>query len=314
MMNRPYKRRRTRAFLWRCYTIGLAVLMLIAQPLAAIELERYHQAGDLPPIQDPGLMTSLEFMLCDMGYCGLVNEDRLAVAVVLLDESLAPRLAMVNGHHMMYAASLPKLAIALGALVAAERGQLTLDNNLLEDMNAMMRVSCNDCATRVLARVGREPLLSILQDPQYAFYDADRSGGLWVGKDYAGADAYHRDPIDGLSHAATAYQVARLYYRLDTGSLLNERYTAIMRDILSRPGIEHKFVAGLAGEEELSMLRKSGSWKQFHADSALIQQNGITYILVALVDDDNGEQILRKLATGVHALMQSTSNSSRAVP
>ena len=314
MITRQHSQRRTRAFLWRCYALGLAVFMVIAQPLAAIELERYHQAGDLPPTQDPALETTLERMLCSMDYCNLINQDRLAVAVVLLDASLAPRLAMVNGHHMMYAASLPKLAIALGALVAAERGQLTLDDSLLEDMNAMMRVSCNECATRVLARVGRESLLSILQDPQYAFYDADRSGGLWVGKDYAGVGAYHRDPIDDLSHAATAYQVARLYYRLDKGSLLNERYTAVMRDILARPGIEHKFVAGLAGEEGLSMLRKSGSWKQFHADSALVQQNGLTYIVVALVDDDNGEKILRSIATGVHALMQSTATSPRAVP
>ena len=314
MISRQYKRRRTSAFLWPYRALGLALLIVVTQPLAAIELERYHQAGDLPPTQDPTLKASLESMLCGMGYCNLIKEDSLAVAVVLLDESLAPRLAMVNGHHMMYAASLPKLAIALGALVAAERGQLTLDEALLEDMNAMMRVSCNDCATRVLARVGREQVLSILQDPQYAFYDAERSGGLWVGKDYARANAYHRDPIEGLSHAATAYQVARLYYGLNAGSLLNERYSTIMRDILSRPGIEHKFVAGLAGEENLSMLRKSGSWEQFHADSALVQQNGLTYILVALVDDDNGEQILRSIATGIHALMRSAATSARALP
>jgi len=294
--------------------LGLAVLSVIGQPVSAIELERYHQAGDLPPYQDPSLRTSLELMLCSKDYCNLVNEDRLAVAVVLLDESFMPRMAMVNGHHMMYAASLPKIAIALGALVAAERGQLALDDKLLEDMSAMIRVSCNDCATRVLARVGRESLLSILQDPEYAFYDADRSGGIWVGKDYAQGNAYRRDPIDGLSHAATAYQVARLYYRLQAGTLLSERYAEIMRDILSRPGIEHKFVAGLAREKNLSMLRKSGSWKQFHADSALVQQNGLTYIVVALVADDNGEEILQNIAAGVHQLMRSSATSVRVVP
>lgn len=314
MIRRKLSQGITRALFWPYHVLVLALLIVVTQPIAAIELERYHQAGDLPPNQDPVLKASLESMLCGMGYCSLIKEDSLAVAVVLLDGSRAPRLAMLNGHHMMYAASLPKVAIALGALVAAERGQLTLDDALLEDMNAMMRVSCNDCATRVLTRVGRETLLSILQDPQYAFYDSDRSGGLWVGKDYAGTDAYHRDPIDGLSHAATPYQVARLYYRLNAGSLLNERYSAIMRDILSRPGIEHKFVAGLAGEENLSMLRKSGSWEQFHADSALVQQNGLTYIMVALVEDDNGEQILRRIATGIHALMQSTATSDRASP
>jgi beta-lactamase class A len=280
-------------------------------PLAAIELDRYHQNGDLPPVQDQGLKTSLEFMLCNMGYCKLLDEDRLAVAAVLIDPATPPRLAMVNGHHMLYAASLPKIAIALGALVLAEREQLTLNDQILEDMHAMIRISCNECATRVLALVGHETLLSILQDPQYAFYDSDRSGGLWVGKDYADSKAYQRDPIDGLSHAATAYQVARLYYRLDQGSLLGEKYTAVMRDILSHPGIAHKFVAGLetelSDEGDITLLRKSGTWKQFHADSVLVQQNGLKYILVALVEDKNGEQILRNIATRAHALMLAAS-------
>ncbi|MEP6391355.1 MAG: serine hydrolase [Halioglobus sp.] len=294
--------------------LGLSALIVFTPLLQAIELERYHQTGDLPPNQDPELRAALEFMLCSMDYCNLVNEDLLAVAVVLLDEDKAHRLAMVNGHHMMYAASLPKLAIALGALVAAERGQLILNDDLLEELNAMIRVSCNECATEVLAKVGRENLLSILQEPQFAFYDAQRSGGIWVGKDYAADDAYRRDPIGGFSHAATVYQVARMYYRLNAGSLLDEHHAAIMRDILGRPGIDHKFVAGLAGQEGLSMLRKSGSWKNYHADSAMIQQNGLTYIVVALVNDDNGEQILRRIAAGTHKLMQSKTTSLRVVP
>jgi beta-lactamase class A len=40
-----------------------------------------------------------------------------------------PRVAEVNGDVMPYAASLPKIAIALGAFVQMERGKMTMDDN-----------------------------------------------------------------------------------------------------------------------------------------------------------------------------------------
>jgi beta-lactamase class A len=79
----------------------------------------------------------------------------------------------------------------------------------------------------------------------------------------------------------------------------------MMNDILSRPGIAHKFVKGLELEEGLEMLRKSGSWKNFHADSALVKSEAGRYILVGLVEGANGEQQLQTLARAVHQLVQS---------
>ena len=177
---------------------------------------------------------------------------------------------MLNGHLMLYAASLPKLAVLFAAMVASQEGDLRIDEALEQDLNNMIRVSCNACATRVMARVGRDKLLQILQRPEYAFYNENRYGGLWVGKDYGPRLAHQRDPIKGLSHSATVYQVARLYYRLAMGTLLDPEHTLMMRDILSRPGINHKFVKGLEGQD-VNILRKSGSWKNFHADSALVE-------------------------------------------
>ncbi len=49
---------------------------------------------------------------------------------------------------------------------------------LHKDLNDMIRLSCNACATRVLARVGREELIETLQSPQYRFYDQQRSRRL----------------------------------------------------------------------------------------------------------------------------------------
>ena len=54
-----------------------------------------------------------------------------------------PRLAMLNGDQMMYAASLPKIAILLGAMVEAERGRLPLDEERLSAMTNMIRLSSN---------------------------------------------------------------------------------------------------------------------------------------------------------------------------
>jgi beta-lactamase class A len=228
----------------------------------------------------------------------------MAIALVVMDEQGGYRLAMLNGNHMVYAASLPKIAILFAAMISLQEGHLALDAALEKDLNDMIRVSCNPCATRVMERVGRDRLLEILQRPEFDFYDEDFAGGLWVGKDYAGKSAFRRDPLKGLSHGATAFQVARLYYRLFMGTLLQPRYEAMMRDILARPGISHKFVKALEAREDVrGMWRKSGTWKKFHADSVLVESTIGRYILVGLVEGSNGEQQLQTLAAEVHDLV-----------
>jgi beta-lactamase class A len=277
-----------------------AILATLCLTALADDTPDYHRQGDLEPLQEPALRATLREALCDLDLCGLVDDDQLAVALVLMTDTGDSSLAMFNGHRMMYAASLPKVAILFGAMVAAQRGDLIIDDALAEDIQQMIRVSCNPCATRVLARVGRERLLDILREPEFDFYDETRSGGLWVGKDYAATDAYLRDPVAGLSHGATAYQVARLYYRLETGNLLDEKHTALMLSALADPAIEHKFVGGLSGYEDLSLWRKSGTWRDFHADSVLVKGADLTYILVALVNSPDGDAILESLAARLH--------------
>jgi len=279
-----------------CFRLVTVFLLLIPPFAIAGGQLPYHGEGDLPPVQDQILLQQLKRDVCRAGYCDLINADKLSLALVVIPSEGPTRLAMLNGHNMAYAASLPKVAILLGAMVASERGQLTLSEPILDDLDKMIRVSCNDCATRVLALVGRENLLAILQEPQFAFYDDDRAGGLWVGKDYAAGTAYQRDPIKGLSHAATPYQVARLYYRLDNGSLLDDGHSKIMKDMLDDPGIEHKFVRGLADNGVKIEMRKSGSWKDFHADSVLVHHGDGHYIGVAIVEHPDGELITQKLA------------------
>lgn len=259
-----------------------------------------HQ--DLPETTDPKLQAGLEQVLGDMRLQALADRGSLAVALVDLSGT-EPSVALVNGHEMIYAASLPKIAILLGAAVALEEGSMVMDAALEQDLHDMIRVSCNECATRVLDRIGREELLSILQSPTYHFYDQEKGGGLWVGKPYGPESAYKRDPLEQISHAATVYQAARFYYLLDRRELVSPAQSRMMLETLANPGIDHKFVKGLAVYEDLELFRKSGSWKQYHADSALVVGDNLRYIVVALVEDPEGSAILARLAPRLHQLV-----------
>lgn len=193
-----------------------------------------------------------------------VEEQKLSVALVDVTEAAHPRLAMINGDEMMYAASLPKIAILFGAFQKIHEGGLRLDSDLRQQMEDMIRVSSNEAATYVLNKVGRSYLVGLLQSRNYRFYDSNRNGGLWVGKSYAGGGAYQRDPLHNISHGATAYQVARFLYLLETGRLVSPESSRQMKQLMSNPGIHHKFVKGLEEHRpDARIYRKSGTWRPF---------------------------------------------------
>ncbi len=264
--------------------------------MAAESVQLLDDAGDSQ------LQKELETIISQQNLTNAVKAKELAVVLVIVTDPDKPYLAELNGRNMLYAASLPKIAILLGAAVEIDEGRLVLDDELQTDLDNMIRYSCNSCATNVLAPVGREDLLDILQSPKYNFYDQNDSGGLWVGKDYGPAAAYHRDPLAGLSHGATAFQAARFYYKLQNGTLVSPEQTKLMLEALSNPGIEHKFVKGLKAYPGLEIFRKSGTWKTYHADSALVRSEGLAYIIVALTHNPKGSIWLEQLAAPLHEL------------
>ena len=270
---------------------------------------------------DRQLQKGLETIIAGQNLDGAIDSKELAVVLVLVTDPDKPHLAQLNGDDMLYAASLPKIAILLGAAVEIDDGRLKLDERLQTDIDNMIRYSCNACATNVLEQVGREELLEILQSPKFNFYDQSGKGGLWVGKDYSPSAAYHRDPLSGLSHGATAFQAARFYYKLQNGTLVSPQQTRLMLEALSRPGIQHKFVKGLKDYPNLEIFRKSGTWKDYHADSALVRSKGLAYIMVALSHNPKGSQWLEKLAAPLHELavsynarLRSSRTAFRAIP
>ncbi|HEY7513037.1 MAG TPA: serine hydrolase [Vicinamibacteria bacterium] len=258
---------------------------------------------DLRACSDAGLERRLRDVVEAQGLARAVASGRLALALVDLSVPGRPHLAMLNGDTMLYAASLPKIAILLGAFVEAERGRLPLDARHLEAITAMVRYSSNVDASRVLGWVGERRLIDILLSPRYAFYDPSGRGGLWVGKSYGPSPAFLRDPVAQLSHGATAYQVARFYSLLDAGALVSPELTRQMKEVLSRPGLHHKFVKGLEHVAGVSLFRKSGTWKDFHSDSALVEAGDRKYVMVGIAHDPKGGEWLERLAQPMHEIV-----------
>ena len=270
--------------------------------LCSMQVPAAGAAKLLAESADPHLQKSLEKIIREKGLEAAVQREELALVLVTLANPESPRMAELNGRKVVYAGSLPKIASILGAAVSLDDGSLTMDQSLQEDLTNMIRFSCNACATRVLERVGRDDLLDILQSPEMGFYDQETTGGLWVGKDYGPSAAYKRDPLAGLSHGATAFQAARFYYKLYTGTLVSPEQSSMMMEVLSRPGISHKFVKGLEKYPDLKIYRKSGTWKTYHADSALVVAADHAYIMIGLAHSANGSKWLEQLAGPIHEL------------
>jgi len=257
---------------------------------------------------DDGLQEGLELEVYKNAiWKKLVSQNKMAVGIVDLSDPENVRFARINGSHMMYAASLPKIAILLAAMDAIEKGELKETAEVTKDMRLMISKSNNAASTRMIDRVGYEKLEAVMTDPKYEFYDEDMGGGLWVGKRYGGGGKTNREPLKNLSHAASVTQVCRYYYLLANGKLVNESRSKQMLSIMEDPELHHKFVSTLDKiAPNARLFRKSGSWRTYHSDSILVwgENSNRRYILVALIDDVRGEQIIRELVRPIEKVLK----------
>ena len=125
------------------------------------------------------------------------------------------------------------------------------------------------------------------------FYDENKGGGLWVGKRYGGGGDTNREPLKHLSHAASVNQVCRYYYLLANGKLVNYERSKQMLDIMGNPDLHHKFVAVL---EKIAPQADTGR----------------RYILVALIDDPRGGQIIKDLVYPVEKVLKITKSKPKS--
>lgn len=294
--------------------LSLVLLISLAVPSVYAASDAENTAAEAKPApmkklssyRDPDLTAKLKKAIRSKpGWQRLVNKRQMAVALVDLNGD-APRFASINGNVMMYAASLPKIAILLAAYQSFEDGTLEETEEVHQDLGDMIRTSSNKAATRIIDRIGMKKIEAVLRDPRYDLYDENRGGGLWVGKRYASDGPRRGDPMFNLSHGATADQVARFYYMLATGRLVSPERSRQMLEDLSEPALNHKFVAALRLRAPAARLyRKSGTWRDWHSDSVLVRgQQWRNYILVALVKSSNGEKIVNAIVPLVESVIE----------
>ncbi len=291
----------------------IIVLLLLPAPTHVVAAS----SDAYPPLRqsvDPSLQHDVEKSIDALALRHAVDKKKLALALVDITDKNKPRCALLNGDEMLYAASLPKIAILLGAFVQIEQGKMRLTSETKESLTRMIRMSSNTEATRMLNRVGKQKLISILKSDRFRLYDPAINGGLWVGKEYGKSPAYQRDPLHNLSHGATALQTARFYYLLETNRMLPADLSRQMKAMLGNPGIRHKFVKGLAKYPGVRIFRKSGSWRHWHADSAIVEAGKYKYIAVALAEHPKGSIWLPKIIQRLHELIVPTALARATVP
>ncbi len=253
---------------------------------------------------DAGLQTRLQRTVQRLGLGKALAKRKLTVALVDISQPDHPRVAALNGNRMMYAASLPKIAILLAVFEKIAAGEMVLDRQTEGQLRRMIRRSSNADSTTLMRRVGKAYIAKVLRSDRYRLYDPRHNGGLWAGKDYGSAGTWRRDPLHNLSHGATAMQVARFYYLLDRGLLVNRRASRKMKEILGDSAITHKFKLGLQqARPGAKLYRKSGSWGKYHSDSAIVERPGARYIAVALSEDSRGRKWLVDLIVAMDRLV-----------
>jgi beta-lactamase class A len=292
------------------FSIFLLIHFCIFPAFSQQELPMHMADAKIKSLEDSmnkDLQKGLEKeLLSNPLWSKLIKQKKMAVGVVDLSNPNQVKYARVNGNYMMYAASLPKIAILLTVMDAIEKGEIKETEDIKKDMRLMISKSDNQASTRLIDLVGYKRIEGVMTNPRYQFYNKKFGGGLWVGKRYGKGGKTNREPLKNLSHAASVNQVCKYYYMLAYGKLVNEKRSKEMLDIFEHPELHHKFVNTLDRiAPDARLFRKSGSWETYHSDSVLVWGDpSRRYILVALIDDPNGEQIIRNLVVPVEKILK----------
>lgn len=223
-------------------------------------------------------------------------------AVGLLDLKTL-RLAMIHPDREEYAASIPKIGILLAYFQLHPEAATHLDAQTRHELGLMAKASNNELAAKFSQALGLKQIQAVLNT--YHFYEADRGGGIWVGKHYGQSGERYGSPVGDNSHAASVRQLLRYFLLLEQGKLVSPEASQAMREIFASPDIPHddiKFVKGLAGRD-VQIIRKWGTWEDWFHDAAVVTGGGRHYILVALTRHPRGDDYLTALALAVDDLL-----------
>jgi len=266
----------------------------------AAHLQGYRITPDAPV--DERLQAALERIDREIGEKHGIAAEQRAFGVLDLNDQ---RLAMIRPDEMFYAASVPKICILLGYFETHPEAVTDLPDDVRRELGAMIKHSDNELAAKYGEMVGIEKIQEILQSKKYGFYNEKHGGGLWYGKHYGKDSPRIGDPIHDHSHGATVRQVLRFYLMMEQGRLVNAQASTVMREIFAAPELEHldaKFVAGLKGRD-VSVIRKSGTWETWLLDSARVENGDRVYVIVGMVNHENGDKYLADMAAAVDTLL-----------
>ncbi|GAB7257334.1 serine hydrolase [uncultured Polaribacter sp.] len=288
------------------HLLTLTILLSTVVYGQSLPISHVAEIDPIAQIEDPGLKTILVNEInSNKKWKRLIAGKQMSIGIVDLSDSTNYRYAGMNDNFMMYAASLPKIAILLAAMDAIENDELEYTDEIKKDLRLMISKSNNQASTRMIDRLGYKKIEEVLRAPKNKLYDENVGGGLWVGKRYAASGKRNPDPLKGLSHAATTRQVCSFYYQLALGNLISTERSAEMLEIMKDPKLHHKFVNTLDKiAPKATVYRKSGSWRNYHSDSALVWGPERKYIIVALIDNDYGEQIIRNLVRPLEKVLK----------
>ncbi|MDA3917286.1 MAG: serine hydrolase [Deltaproteobacteria bacterium] len=261
-------------------TAILVLLYLLALTAPVLSSTTYPE---LRECHNPALQKMLNKAMRAIGPPpeNTAHKRQMGAVVADITDLKNPQVAWYKPDVMYYAASLPKIAIVVGVFAQIDQGLITLDSTIENQLIGMIRNSSNRYATDLLRLVGMKQLARILQDERYGkLYDPEYGGGLWVGKEYGKSSVRIGDPLHNISHGATAMQAARFYYGAITGSIIDLKHGPLLAKIFGKPAIKHKFVKGLEGRKNVEIYRKSGTWRDYHADSGVVVHDDFTYIVV----------------------------------
>ena len=257
----------------------------------------------------PGLQHELEAIDARLRSQYAITTAQAAVGVLDLKRL---QLAIIHPDRIDYAASVAKVGILLACFQLRPDAATRLDPQTRHELGRMVKASSNDLAAKYSRELGLRQIQHVLNS--YHLYDTNHGGGLWVGRHYGGGGERIGDPIGDHSHAATVRQLLRFYLLLEQGKLVSPEASRTMRAIFASPDIPHdhiKFVKGLAGRD-VQIIRKWGTWQNWHHDSAVIAGPGRHYLLVALTHHPQGDLYLVGLAQAVDDLMIAARKASAA--
>ncbi len=264
------------------------------------DLANYTLDFDTPV--DPQLQSALEQIDRKLGeQFGMAEKDRSCGVLDLTDL----RLAMVRSDQMDYAASVPKICTLLAYFETHPEAASDLDPAVQRELERMIKISDNEMAAKYSQLVGLETIQKILESDKYKLYDRQHGGGLWVGKHYGVAEPRIGDPLLDHSHAATVRQCLRYYLLMEQGKLVSPAASAKMKEIFAAPLLDthpHNFVDGLR-HRNVTMIRKSGEWEDWHLDTARIEHGERVYLLAGMTHHPKGQEYLAALAAAADDLL-----------